>query len=590
MAGAEGAPGRFQKDEDRPVSVRRPSPRAPAPPEPAGTAAGDVRPGPTAGRKVLLRALGRRVGWTLAYLRDPSGAPGAPRPRRVGPAMAGAAAGAVAVALALTAGAEGGDRPVRDDLTAADRARVAAVTAPPTDFSKAERFEAMAGGATTSLARVDGNAFSHPAANLSFEGETDFKVGNGLFKKVWVSSPASTEASDGLGPLFNARSCQRCHLKDGRGHPPEGPDDRATSMFLRLSVPPRTDEERAALARRDRLRIPEPTYGGQLQDFAVPGLPAEGRMVIAYEEIAVELSGGETVFLRKPTYSVRDLGYGPLAPETMLSPRVAPQMIGLGLLEAIHEADILALADPDDADGDGISGRPSRVRNPETGALALGRFGWKASAATVKAQTAEAFAGDIGISTPLVTDAFGECSIAQKDCRAMPTGVQARLGPVEAPDPILDLVTFYSKNLAVPARRDVDEPAVLAGKRLFHEAGCAACHVPKFVTSRTAEQAEHRFQLIWPYTDMLLHDMGEGLADDRPVGDASGREWRTAPLWGIGLTETVNGHTYFLHDGRARNLLEAILWHGGEAAGARDRVVRMTPAERADLIRFLESL
>ncbi|MEQ9123707.1 MAG: di-heme oxidoredictase family protein, partial [Alphaproteobacteria bacterium] len=173
---------------------------------------------------------------------------------------------------------------------------------------------------------------------------------------------------------------------------------------------------------------------------------------------------------------------------------------------------------------------------------------------------------------------------------AAATVVQPRLGDTEAPDPVLELVDFYSRNLAVPARRDVQDPAVLRGKEAFYGAGCQSCHRPKFVTSREAGQAEHRFQLIWPYTDMLLHDMGEGLADGRPVGDASGREWRTAPLWGVGLTETVSGHTYFLHDGRARNLLEAILWHGGEAAAARDAVVAMAPAERADLIRFLESL
>jgi CxxC motif-containing protein (DUF1111 family) len=279
-----------------------------------------------------------------------------------------------------------------------------------------------------------------------------------------------------------------------------------------------------------------------------------------------------------------------MAADVMLSPRVAPPMIGVGLLEAVHPDDILAMADPDDADGDGVSGKASRVRDPETGAMALGRFGWKASAATVRAQSADAFAGDIGISTPLVPDSFGDCTTNEAACRDAPSGVQDRLGPVEAPAPILDLVAFYSRNLAVPARRDIDDPQVLRGKALFYAYGCAACHRPKYVTRRDAPQEEHRFQLIWPYTDLLLHDMGEGLADNRPVGDASGREWRTAPLWGIGLTAVVSGHTYFLHDGRARNLLEAVLWHGGEAEAARDAVVAATPDERKALIRFLESL
>ncbi|MCB1487545.1 MAG: thiol oxidoreductase [Bauldia sp.] len=478
----------------------------------------------------------------------------------------------------------------RDDLNETDQARVAAVTAPTTDFTVPEKFERMSAGAATANARPNNNAFSFPLGNLSFAGEQDFKLGNGLFKKVWVSAPSSTQASDGLGPLFNARACQRCHLKDGRGHPPLTPDEPPSSMFLRLSVPPRTDAEREALASKALLRVPEPTYGGQFQNFAVQGVPAEGKVDITYEDVPVALNGGETVILRKPHYGVSDLGYGPIDPDVMLSPRVAPPMIGVGLLEAIHPGDILAKADPDDRDGDGISGKPSMVRDPESGEIVLGRFGWKASTSTVKAQTADAFSGDIGISTPLVPAAYGECTEAEAICRNAPNGVQERLGDVEAPDPVLDLVTFYSRNLGVPPRRDIDDPQVLHGKELFYEFGCVSCHTPKYVTSRDAPQPEHRFQLIWPYTDLLLHDMGEGLSDGRPVGDATGSEWRTAPLWGIGLTETVSGHTLFLHDGRARNLLEAVLWHGGEAEAARDAVVAATPDDRAALIRFLESL
>lgn len=478
----------------------------------------------------------------------------------------------------------------RGDLTPKDLARVRAVTAPPKTFDVAEPFEMMAGGAATSRKTPDGNAFSHASANLDFEDERDFKLGNALFRKLWVSSPSSTQASDGLGPLYNARSCQRCHLKDGRGHPPEAGERNATSMFLRLSVPPQTKEERALIASGAVAALPEPTYGGQLQDFAVPGLAAEGRMVISYREETVSLNGGETATLRHPAYSVGDLAFGPLHPGTLLSPRVAPQMIGLGLLEAIHPDDIHALADPDDRNGDGISGRVSIVRDAVTGGETLGRFGWKAGSPTVAQQSADALAGDIGVSSPLAPRHHGDCTPAQSQCLQMATGVQARLGETEAPDPVLPLIAHYARNLAVPARRDVSDPTVLRGKRLFHETGCAGCHQPKFVTRRDTPVAEHRFQLIWPFTDMLLHDMGEALSDNRPVGSASGREWRTAPLWGIGLTQVVNGHTYFLHDGRARNLLEAILWHGGEAENARDTVVDMSPEDRAALIRFLESL
>jgi CxxC motif-containing protein (DUF1111 family) len=471
-------------------------------------------------------------------------------------------------------------------LLAAD---VAKILQPTTDFSKPESFERHPGGATTQD-KVGHNAFSLPAANLSFEDRADFFVGNGLFKRLWVSAPSSTQAADGLGPLYNARACQRCHLKDGRGHPPAGPDDSAVSMFLRLSVPPQTEGERELLAAHRQAVIPEPTYGGQLQDLAIQGHAAEGRMVIDYEEMPVTLAGGEVVSLRKPSYSVADLGYGPLADDVMLSPRVAPPMIGLGLLEAIPEEQILAHADPDDRDGDGISGRPNQVWSAERQQPMLGRFGWKAGNPTLLQQASEALAGDIGVSNPLVPTPWGECTEAQVACRQAPDGSSAQYDNLEAPGEVMDKILFYSRHLAVPARRDLYEAQTLRGKQLFYEAGCIACHVPKFVTARDAAEPALRYQLIWPYTDLLLHDMGEGLADHRPEGLADGREWRTAPLWGIGLTEAVNGHSQFLHDGRARNLAEAILWHGGEAQAARDRFAAMTQEERAALIAFVSSL
>ena len=483
------------------------------------------------------------------------------------------------------------DGGVRSDLSEADLARVAKVTALTEDFSRPENFEQFPGGKATSKKQVNQDSFSNFSANLSFEDESRFKLGNALFRKLWVSAPSSTEASDGLGPLFNARGCQNCHLKDGRGHTPSGTGaDSAVSMFLRLSVPPSTEAQKQALASHHANVIPEPTYGDQLQDFAVQGLKAEGRMVIDYKDEPVTLGDGTVVTLRAPTYSVADLGYGPISPDVMLSPRVAPPMIGLGLLEQIAPEDILAHADPDDKDGDGISGKPNWVWEPRTGTVQLGRFGWKAGNATIEAQSAGAFAGDIGISTPLVMHPHGDCTAAEQACLDAPTGEQARLGVSEAPDPVLDLVTFYSQNLAVPARRDVSDPAVLRGKATFYGLGCVSCHVPKYVTRRDGPNEALRFQLIWPYTDLLLHDMGEGLADHRPEGEADGYEWKTPPLWGIGLTETVSGHTQFLHDGRARNLTEAILWHGGEAQAARDGFAGLDKAQRDDLLAFLVSL
>jgi CxxC motif-containing protein (DUF1111 family) len=477
---------------------------------------------------------------------------------------------------------------LRDDLTPKDAKRVVAITRPTDDFSKPERFEKMQGGAATTPKVADANALSQPSANLSFADQERFALGNGLFRKDWVTAPSSTQASDGLGPLFNARACQSCHLKDGRGHAPAAAGGDATSFLVRLSVPP--DAAQAGDIAASRIAAaPHPTYGLQLQDNAAAGVPPEGRVHIDYTPVPVELSGGETVELRKPTLSIDNPGFGSLPADLMMSGRIAPPMAGMGLLEAIHPADITALADLADANGDGISGQPNLVGDGK-GGVTIGRFGWKAIQPTVELQTAHAFSGDMGLSSPVAPEHWGECTARQADCRTMPNGAQQRYGDTEVPRDLLDLVIFYSENLAPPARRDVDDPTVLAGKAAFYGAGCPACHVPKFVTSRAAAHEAQRFQLIWPYTDLLLHDMGDGLADGRPEGLADGREWRTPPLWGIGMARQVSADAGFLHDGRARSLQEAILWHGGEGQRARDRYVALPKPERDALVRFLESL
>ena len=323
----------------------------------------------------------------------PCGAPGAGRAplartaRRTAPVLAGAAV--LLVAAAAWPGAE------RED----EQARIAAVTQPAQDFSRAEPYERRPAGAATVFKPLNRDAFSHPSANMSFERERDFRVGNGVFRKIWVSSPSSTASSDGLGPLFNARACQRCHLKDGRGRPPAA-GGRAETMIVRLSIPPQTGADRAALRAHRQATVPEPAYGGQLQNFSIQGIKGEGEIAIAYEDVPVVLADGETVTLRKPGYAVSGLRYGPLHSGTMLSPRVAPPVIGMGLLEAIPDADILAGADPEDREGDGISGRANIVWSDEHGKPMLGRFGWKAGQPTVAQQAAAAFRGDMGISTP----------------------------------------------------------------------------------------------------------------------------------------------------------------------------------------------
>ncbi len=432
--------------------------------------------------------------------------------------------------------------------------------------------ETFAGGDGTSFRAPDRNAFSHPNGNLKPAGRHQFRIGDAIFRKAWVSAPASTRASDGLGPLFNARSCQFCHRKDGRGRPPLSADDRDGTLVLALVHPSGKD----------------PQYGLQLQNRALAGLAAEGEVTINSVEKRARLEDGTEVVLRKPQYTVSNLGYGPLAPETGLSPRVAPPMIGMGLLEAIPAAAILALADPDDTNGDGISGRPSWIENDD-GGRALGRFGWKASTPSIEIQTATAFANDIGIGNPLVPSATGDCTALQPACLALPTG-DPRGDGLEIDQEVFERVVFYSRNLAVPTRRQAEDPDVRQGQALFASAGCASCHTPHFVTGRVPSRPEHSNQVIWPYSDLLLHDMGEGLADAGPNGGPLRREWRTAPLWGIGLTKVVSGTFRLLHDGRADGLQEAILWHGGEAAEARKRFAAMSAEERGLLLRFLESL
>lgn len=471
-------------------------------------------------------------------------------------------------ATAALAAADPIDLGHRDDLTAADRAKVVRVLEPTTDFGEPRPFEQMAGGATTSRAPADADAFTRRAVNLPAGDHDLFLAGSALFRKVWVPAPSSTLASDGLGPLFNARSCDACHLADGRGRPlVEGGEP--VGLLFRLGA------EGGAR--------PHPLYGRQIQDRSAAGLAAEGRPTVVWTEVPVTLGDGTVRHLRRPAYGLGDARHGPLGPGVALSPRIATPMIGLGLLEAIHAGDVLAGADPDDADGDGISGRANHVGGE------LGRFGWKASVATVAAQSAEAFGRDLGLSNPGFTAAAGDCTSAQTDCLAWPSGVQPDLGPTEVSAEAFDAVVFYARHLAVPVRRDWADPTVLDGKRIFHAIGCAACHRPAYVTRRDADPAL-AFQLIWPYTDLLLHDMGEGLADGVAEGLASGREWRTPPLWGLGLTRVVDPEAGLLHDGRARDAEEAVLWHDGEARRSRDAYADLPAAERAALLAFLNSL
>ncbi|POA26717.1 MULTISPECIES: di-heme oxidoreductase family protein [unclassified Pseudomonas] len=450
-------------------------------------------------------------------------------------------------------------------------------------FTKAEPGEARSGGAAT-VRKTDQNAFSLPSANLPPSRRVDFSVGNSFFRSPWVIAPSTTTARDGLGPLFNTNACQNCHIKDGRGHPPTPDAANAVSMLVRLSIP---DSPAYAKVIEQLGVVPEPVYGGQFQDMAVPGVTPEGKVRVEYTPVPIRFKDGTEVELRKPVLQFTQLGYGPMHPDTRFSARVAPPMIGLGLLEAIPEEAILANAAAQAKENNGIKGRVNRVWDDELQKTVAGRFGWKAGQPNLNQQNVHAFSGDMGLTTSLRP--FDDCTDAQTACKQAPNG-NGPDGEPEVSDNILRLVLFYTRNLAVPARRGVNDEQVLAGKNLFFQAGCQSCHTPKYTTAANAAEPELANQVIRPYSDLLLHDMGDGLADNRTEFQASGRDWRTPPLWGIGLTQAVSGHTQFLHDGRARNLLEAVLWHGGEAQQAQQQVLSFNAEQRAALLAFLNSL
>ena len=432
--------------------------------------------------------------------------------------------------------------------------------------------EWLPGGDTTNTLLLGSNAFIFPADNIEISNESSFYTGNSFFNQAWVETPASTQKRDGLGPLFNARSCAACHFKDGRGAPPEE-NESFLGLLMRVSVLD-TDENGGPLG--------DPHYGGQIQPFAVLEGTPEATPSVVYEEFSGQYADGTKYTLVRPEYSVNSLGYGDLASDVLLSPRVAPAVIGMGLLEAISAERLEELSDPDDRDGDGISGKMNWVWNHSDEEHQPGRFGWKGEHPTVRQQVGSAFVGDIGITNPVFTTE--NCAQAQDQCWDLPSG-----GDPEIEDDLFDKVVLYTSLLAVPVRRNWEDKDVLRGKALFNEIGCAKCHTPHHKTG-THTFKEVSEQDIWPYTDLLLHDMGDGLADNRPVFDASGREWKTPPLWGIGLVESVNNHTRFLHDGRARSLTEAILWHGGEALSAQEQFTSLSQEERENIISFVKSL
>ena len=429
-------------------------------------------------------------------------------------------------------------------------------------------------GGDTTVAVRGRKAYSQPAANLGIERRPDFFIGNAFFNSSWVAAPATVKARDGLGPYFNARSCDACHNNDGRGRPPP-PGEQPISLVVQLTA--QSGKGAYSVHRH---------YGVNINPFAVQGLQPEAQVEITYEELPGNYGDGTDYSLRRPRVAIIGSGASDAGDEKILmSARVAQAIVGTGLLESIPAEAIVGRADPDDADDDGISGRVNDLSSG-TNEQAIGRFGWKANVASVRQQSANALFAEIGISSSLHPEQ--NCAPSQDECRRFADGNDA--DGVEISDELLDKVVFYQKLLGVPARRDADRPEVQRGSELFAEMRCAVCHTPEQASGANPEFPELAHQRFAPYTDLLIHDMGEGLADGRPDHSATGSEWRTAPLWGLGLLPEVNDHQFLLHDGRARGFAEAILWHGGEARAARE-AFRMSNAEdRQALLAFLESL
>jgi CxxC motif-containing protein (DUF1111 family) len=437
----------------------------------------------------------------------------------------------------------------------------------PESLSEEQLDERLSGGSQTVFDAGSG-AYSHQFPTLSARSAFNHGVGDGSFEATFVTAPAPI--NPGLGPIFNNVSCASCHIADGRGRPPLSSNELLSSMLVRISIPGENPHGGPN---------PAPGFGGQLQQRGVYGKPAEADVVISYSYIDESFADGTSYSLRQPSIQLEN-PYIPLPAGYMLSGRVAPPVFGMGLLEAIDEATLNGLSDEFDSNGDGISGRPNQVWDAVKKQKTIGRFGWKAGNPSVIQQTAGAYNEDMGITSFIFPE---ESSLGQSQYDGLDDDH-------ELSDSLLYANAFYTQTLAVPARRNVDKPEVKRGKELFKQANCSGCHTPMVRTGTNIAFPEASNQIIFPYTDLLLHDMGSELADNRPEFIANGQEWRTSPLWGIGLTELVNGHSNYLHDGRARNLMEAILWHGGEGKQSRDFVKNLNKSDREALLAFLKSL
>jgi CxxC motif-containing protein (DUF1111 family) len=427
--------------------------------------------------------------------------------------------------------------------------------------------EAFSGGKTTVF--NDGpTAFNFPSSNLDANGLQKHLDADIAFSQTFVSAPAINFG--GIGPIFNQNSCENCHVRNGKGLLPSIDGDTKSGSLMRLSLPGYSPTD-------GNIRVPG--FGFQLQTKAIFGETPEGSISSTQFQQIIEFLDGTSATISKNNYQITNT-YIPLPANAQTSFRTAPAIFGLGLIEAIAAADILKHADPDDLDKDGISGKANMVYDISSKSMKLGKFGWKAGQPSTRQQTAAAAVNDMGLTNSLFPN---ENCNGQSNCNS---GIQEKL---DLEDDLLDLLNFYVETVAVPATRNTSNKNYIAGREIFTKLKCSSCHVPSYITSSHPIAALTN-QKIFPYSDFLLHDMGDGLADNRTEFDANGQEWRTPPLWGLGLVKIVNSKTSFLHDGRASTIEEAILWHGGEAEKSQKDYLKLSKQERDQLIFFLNSL
>lgn len=465
------------------------------------------------------------------------------------------------------------------------------------------QIEHLSGG-EASIKKTQSDAFSEHSNNMtSTESIKTFNIGDDFFNNPWVEGSASTSSRDGLGGLFNNNACQDCHIRDGRGHAPADENDKDfDSILFRTAKSNISYEAQDKILQSLQANVPDSYFGGQLQQHGITGVSPEVNLGVSYHTKTVSFADGTAYNLRVPTWKISSYSeQNNFEEDTVFSARVAPPMIGLGLLQLISESDIIKQEDINDADGDGISGKANYVWSVANQTVALGRFGWKAGQPSLLEQSAGAFVNDMGLTNRLHKNET--CTATQQACIDAPNGNGDSVNnyDFEVSDPVMDAIAFYSAHLAVPERRDAYSEQVKQGKALFMQAGCQSCHTESYTTMIDLDKPELSEQVIFPYTDMLLHDMGSDLADftqeNEPASSdmlyeflATATEWRTPPLWGLGLTKVVDPQATFLHDGRAETIMEAILWHGGEAEEAKQKVLQFSRAERESLLAFLNDL